>query len=82
MIKTLKSTGIFDEVNGVIIGKPQDDKYYDEYKKILVEEIDNRDLSILYNFNVGHALPRCIVPFGVPCEVDFDNQVIRFNNEK
>ncbi|WP_237037562.1 S66 family peptidase [Mediannikoviicoccus vaginalis] len=81
MIKTLKSTGIFDVVNGVIIGKPQDNKYYDEYKKILVEEIDS-DLSILYNFNVGHALPRCIVPFGVACEVDFDNEVIRFNNEK
>ena len=81
MIRAIKSTGIFDEINGVIIGKPQDEKYYEEYKQILVEEIDS-DLSILYNFNVGHALPRCIVPFGVPCEVEVDNQVIRFNNEK
>ncbi|MBO5598887.1 MAG: hypothetical protein J5943_09855 [Oribacterium sp.] len=30
------------------------------------------------NINVGHATPRCIIPFGVNATVDVDNQVIRF----
>ena len=65
MVRALKEYGIFDVVSGVLIGKPQDEMYYNEYKQVLSEEISNRDLSIVYNLNVGHATPRCIIPFGV-----------------
>lgn len=30
------------------------------------------------NINIGHAQPRCIIPFGVEATVDVDNQMIRF----
>ena len=30
------------------------------------------------NVNIGHAQPRCIIPFGVPATVDANSQVIRF----
>ncbi len=78
MVRALKEYGIFDVVSGVLIGKPQDEMYYNEYKQVLSEEISNRDLSIVYNLNVGHATPRCIIPFGVDAEVDVDKQVITF----
>lgn len=42
------------------------------------EQITNEELPILYNINVGHATPRCIIPFGVEAEVDAKKQVIRF----
>lgn len=79
MINTIKEYGIFDVLSGVLVGKPQNETYYDEYKKILLEEISNKDLSIVYNLNIGHATPRCIMPFGVDAEVDTDKQVIVFN---
>jgi muramoyltetrapeptide carboxypeptidase LdcA involved in peptidoglycan recycling len=34
--------------------------------------------TIVFNLNVGHALPRCIVPFGVPAHVDAAEQTIKF----
>ena len=36
------------------------------------------ELPIVFNLNIGHAMPRCIMPFGVPAEVDAEQQVIRF----
>ena len=30
---------------------------------MLIDVIENKELPILYNFNIGHGLPRCIVPF-------------------
>ena len=80
MIGALKEYGIFDVLSGVLVGKPQDEVYYEEYKKILIEEIGDKDLSVVYNINVGHATPRCIIPFGVEAEVNVDKQVITFDN--
>lgn len=78
MVKALKATGIFKVINGVLVGKPMNELYYEEYKKILVNVIDDETLPILFNINIGHATPRCIIPFGVHAEVDAVEQVIRF----
>ena len=77
---TLKETGIFDVISGVLVGKPMDEIYAQEYKRILVDVIDNPNLPIVYNINIGHAQPRCIIPFGVEATVDIENQAIRFAN--
>lgn len=77
----LKGTGIFDVISGVIVGKPMDEVYYEEYKKILVEVVSNQDLPVVYNINIGHALPRCIIPFGVEAMVDVREQRIIFGEK-
>ena len=77
---TLKETGIFDVISGILMGKPMDETYAPEYKRVLTETIDQPDLPIVCNLNIGHALPRCIIPFGVQATVDAVNQVIRFAN--
>lgn len=77
-VLTLKETGIFDVLSGVLIGKPMDEAYMQEYKQILVDVIGKPNLPVVCNLNVGHAQPRCILPFGVPATVDIPNQVIRF----
>lgn len=61
MVRALADYGIFDVVSGVLVGQPQDKAYYEEYKQILLEEIQNADLPIVYNLNVGHSTPHCIV---------------------
>jgi len=78
MVTALKNTGIFSVLSGVLAGKPMDEKYMDEYRHILTEVIDRPELPVLWNLNVGHAMPRCIIPFGVPAHVDADAQVITF----
>lgn len=81
MIGVLEEYGIFNVISGLLVGKPQGEYCYEEYKKILLEEISNKDLSIVYNINVGHATPRCIIPFGVKARVDVDKQIIEFDYE-
>ncbi|MBF1294740.1 MAG: LD-carboxypeptidase [Parvimonas sp.] len=78
MILKLQEYGIFDVISGLIVGKPQNEEYYDEYKQILLDEIKNQDLSIVYNINIGHSTPRCIIPFGVNAKVDVERQIIEF----
>lgn len=78
MLLKLKKTGIFDVVSGVLFGKPMDELYFEEYEKIIVEVIDNPKLPVVANLNIGHATPRCIIPFGVNAVVDANEQVIRF----
>lgn len=77
-LETLKDTGVFDVVSGVLVGKPMDEVYAAEYKKLLAGVIANKELPIVCNLNIGHALPRCILPFGVRARVDAGEQVIRF----
>ena len=78
MIKAIKDYGLFDVVNGVLIGQMMDRAYEAEYKAILKEERNNSSLSIVTNINIGHSNPRCIIPFGVMAHVDTINQVIKF----
>ncbi len=74
----LSATGIFDVISGVLVGKPMDEAYAEEYKELLVQEIARPELPIVFNVNTGHAMPRCIIPFGKEATVDADKQVVRF----
>lgn len=47
---------------GILFGKPQDECFYEGYKKELQEEIYS--LPILYNVNFGHAYPHSLLPYG------------------
>ena len=48
---------------------------------LLKEVIGNPELPVVFNLNIGHAMPRCIMPFGVEATVDAEKQVIRFAEE-
>lgn len=78
MVEALKQAGVFSAVSGVLVGKPMDEKYAGDYRRILCEAVADPALPILGNLNIGHATPRCILPLGIPAAVDADAQVIRF----
>lgn len=82
MVEALKGTGVFGVLSGVLVGKPMDEKYSAAYQRILVETVDDPALPILWNLNVGHATPRCILPLGIPAEVDAGAQYIRFGGNQ
>ena len=77
-LEYLKERGVFEAVSGVLVGKPMDETYAQEYRQLLVQVINKPDLPVVFNLNIGHAMPRCIIPFGIEAVVDVDNQIIKF----
>lgn len=75
----LKQAGVFSAVSGVLFGRPMDNVYREEYHRRLVAAVNDPALSILADVSVGHALPRCILPFGVKAAVDARAQTITFD---
>ena len=78
-VTLLKEKGVFEAVNGVLVGKPQDEAFYQEYKDILIKVIDNEKLPIVYNVNFGHATQRCALQYGVVAKVDMKQKKIFVN---
>ena len=78
-LEYLKERGVFQVVSGVLAGKPMDETYAREYQQLLMQAADNPKLPIVFNLNIGHAMPRCILPFGTDAVVDAEKQVIRFS---
>ena len=72
----LRDKGVFDVISGVLVGKPQDEIYYEEYKVILKKVINNEQLPIVYNVNFGHSTPRCALPYGAMARVDMKQKKI------
>ena len=72
----LRKRGVFEVINGILVGKPQDEAYYDAYKDILIKVVDHVGLSIVYNVNFGHAAPRCALQYGAAARVDMKQKKI------
>ena len=77
-LQALKEQGIFEVIQGIIVGKPQDESYYEEYKSFLKEIVADQNLPIVYNVNFGHATPRTFLPYGAKVRVDAEKQMIEF----
>ena len=80
-LRNLGAQGILQNINGILVGKPQDEKFYEEYKEIylkVLHEFRCEHLPVLYNVNIGHAVPIGILPLGIEYEIDLDQKTIRF----
>lgn len=77
-LEALADAGVFAAVSGVIVGKPQDERYYDEYKDVFRSTIADPALPVLYNVNFGHAYPRTALPYGARARADAERQLIEF----
>lgn len=78
-LRNLGAQGIFDVIKGIVVGKPQDEKYYEEYKEVyksVMKEYNCSNLPILYNVNFGHAYPIGILPLGTEVQVNYDDKKI------
>lgn len=76
-LRNYGSQGILEKSKGIIFGKPYDNQYYEEYKKVIYkvirDELRLKDLPILYNMNFGHTAPMITLPYGALAEIDCDN---------
>lgn len=76
-LRNYGAQGILEKANGIVFGKPYDDKFHEEYKKAIVrvvrDELKLYDLPILCNMNFGHTAPMTILPYGAMAEINSDN---------
>lgn len=77
MLKKLDEIKIFDELNGVIIAKPMDEVYYNEYKIVYTDFFSRKRIPTLYNLNFGHSAPRCFIPYGIMGEINLDKKTFK-----
>lgn len=79
-LRNLGAQGIFDVIKGIIVGKPQEEKYYEEYKYVyqkVLKEYNKTTLPVLYNVNIGHAFPTGILPLGTKVEINLNEKKIK-----
>lgn len=72
-LRAMSVMGIFERINGIIIGRPQEAQYYEEYKEVwqrILAEARRDDLPVLYNASFGHNEPKCIIQYGLQAEID------------
>ena len=76
-----KEKEIIHSVKGIIVGKPIDETYYEEYKDIYKKVFKDIDTPILYNVNFGHSVPRALIPYDAEATIDYDNKRIFINTK-
>ena len=79
MLTKLKAVGILDAVAGIIVGKPQNERFYEEYQLLLLQATAETQTPILMNVNFGHAYPRTALPYGAATTINFDVGTITIN---
>lgn len=80
-LRNLGAQGILNNIKGIIVGKPQDETFYEEYKEVylkIIKEFNCETLPIIYNVNIGHAFGTGLLPLGIEYELDLDNKTIKF----
>lgn len=81
MFYNLGAQDILNNINGILIGRPKDGKYYEEYNEVIKEvtRIYNCEhLPIISNCHFGHAWLWNILPLGINVEIDCNNKKICF----
>jgi len=80
-IRSLATIGILQKINGIIVGKPYDNCYYEEYKEEIINIVKGEEgmseLPIVFNLNFGHTSPMFILPYGALAEIDCDNKFFK-----
>lgn len=76
ILRNLCAQGIFDEICGVLVGKPARRSKYEPYKqmlrRVIALEAGHPELPVLCNLNFGHAEPIGVLPIGLRCRLDAD----------
>lgn len=81
ILKYFKKEKILESVKGIIVGKPIDEAYYEEYKEVYQRVMKDLDTPVLFNVNFGHSVPRTVLPYGVEATIDYDKKKIKVNEE-
>ncbi len=75
-LRSFGAMGIFHAVNGLLVAKPHQGRYFQEYPAMIkkaLAEFDLTRLPVFYNMSFGHNEPMCVLPYGAMAEIDCEN---------
>lgn len=82
LLRQLSAIGAFDEIAGLIIGKPE---FYDQqdapftYDDLIIDIVGPRPYPMLSNFDCGHTVPMISIPQLAPVLLETTNGKVRFD---
>jgi muramoyltetrapeptide carboxypeptidase len=75
-LHVLRLAGVFDRIAGMVVGAPAEveptDGGPDTLRDVVLDVLDERDIPVLGNVDIGHTGPNLPMPLGVRAEVDAD----------
>lgn len=78
ILRNYAAQGIFQKINGLIMGRPYDNKFTEDFNNILLEiirdEQGNDKLPIVTEMDFGHTCPTFTIPYGVLAQIDGDRK--------
>lgn len=82
MLDQLMLLGVFEQVNGIIIGdfsdcKNEEDESF-QIDDLLCEYFSNLEIPVLSKIQCGHCHPTATIPIGTRCEIDSYEKRITF----
>ena len=74
--------GIFDRIKGLIVGRPHDGVYQEEYHQSInkiLKEIHHLELIVLGNVSFGHNEPKATLPYGIQATIETETGHLYIN---
>lgn len=73
-LRNYGAQGILQNAVGLLFAKPYHEKYYNEYKEVILkvvrDELQLTNLPIFYNMSFGHTAPMTVLPYGAKAVID------------
>ncbi len=79
ILRNYAAQGILHNINGLIVGRPFDNKFTGEYNRILLEIVRDEnqltELPIITEMDFGHTSPTFTIPFGLVAEISCEQKI-------
>jgi len=80
-LRNYAAQGIFEKINGFILGRPYHNKFVDEYNNIILQVVRDEQgkdqLPIITEMDFGHTCPTFTIPYGVLAEIGSEEKTFR-----
>ena len=77
----LKLSGVFDQIKGLIVGRPfrYNKEQVRKFKEVILENTKDCDFPILYGADIGHTNPIITIPLGAEVKIDSEKDIFSIN---
>ena len=76
-LRNYAEQGILKMANGIILGRPHNNEYVEEYNEELLKVLREENLAempVITEMDFGHTCPTFTIPYGVTAEIDCINK--------